>query len=334
LTLCIYLLQMREFYRWQQGLPFGATLPRAELGEWIAAQEARWDVIEAREYGPIPVPGGAALDPFDAPAVNAALRAHGLLYGAGRLSGSGAQRPVFFLAEAAGSTRREGIDVLQAGREWARGLASPPAVLAGGGEGPIVIRRESLARWGWQGYESYRLRPADSSAWQAVVQAYGLDQGFDAGLPRWLDDQVEIATLHELGEFGEARRRGDAWHRLRRQLRTRRGLLHAVALRDHLADLQSTLPALLERAEAAPLHAWFSSFDGLRAELFPCLVAAYRRWREGAGLQTVAAAVTRGRDHFEARAEHCFRLLGSGADGDTLEGALSGPAAACAPPPV
>ena len=28
MTLCIYLLQMREFHRWERGLPFGAALAR------------------------------------------------------------------------------------------------------------------------------------------------------------------------------------------------------------------------------------------------------------------------------------------------------------------
>ena len=33
MTLCSYLLQMREFHRWELGLPFGAPLARdAETG--------------------------------------------------------------------------------------------------------------------------------------------------------------------------------------------------------------------------------------------------------------------------------------------------------------
>lgn len=335
LTLCTYLLQMREFYRWHAGLSFGAALPRAAVGEWIAAREAHWDALQAEDYRPIPTATGAGLDPFDAAAVNAAVMPQGLLYGAGRIGGAGGPRPVFFVADAVQHDRRGALEVLQAGREWARGLAAPPAALTGGGAGPIVIRRESLARWGWQGYEAHRLRPSAASAWHAVVQAYGFDDGFEIALPRWLHDQVEIATLHELGEHAETLRRGPDWDSLRGRLDSRRGWLHAVALRDHLADLHSTLPALLRRAQAAPLHAWFSTFDGLHAALFPRLAAAYQRWRGGEGLPAIVEAVARGTEHFEALALSCFSALRSGADSAELERRLSDPAAVCTadPPP-
>ena len=42
LSLCNFLLQMREFYRWEQGLPFGAALPRDAVGAWLAEREALW----------------------------------------------------------------------------------------------------------------------------------------------------------------------------------------------------------------------------------------------------------------------------------------------------
>ena len=40
LTLCIYLLQMREFHRWERGLPFGATLARDAKADTVADAEA------------------------------------------------------------------------------------------------------------------------------------------------------------------------------------------------------------------------------------------------------------------------------------------------------
>jgi len=332
LSLCNYLLQMREFFRWQAGLPFEATLSRVAVGEWIAAREAHWDALQADDYRPIPGAAGAWLDPFDAGAVNAAVQPFGLVYGAGRIGG-GSGRPVFFVADAYGHHHRAGLDVVQAGREWARGLAAPPAALAGGGEGPILIRRESLARWGWQGVEAHRLRPAGSSAWHAVVRAYGFDRGFDAALPGWLEDQVEIATLHELGEHDESRRRGGDWAGLRERLASRRGWLHATALRDHLADLNSTLPALLAREDTAPLHAWFSALDGVHAALFPRLASAYRRWCAGEGRAVLAEAVARGREHFEERARLCFAALHAGVDAAGLEQLLSGPGSACTDEP-
>jgi hypothetical protein len=34
------------------------------------------------------------------------------------------------------------------------------------------------------------------SAFAAVVQANGFDAGFEAALPRWLEDHTDVALLH------------------------------------------------------------------------------------------------------------------------------------------
>ena len=327
LSLCNYLLQMREFFRWERGLPFGATLAREEVGAWIAEREARWQACEACEYEPLALPAGGdqghaapvrTLDAFDVEAVNAVLLPQGLLYGAGLAGGT---RPVFFVAELHALGMREGLRVQQAGHELARGLAAPPAALASAADGPIVLRRESMARYGWERYEAFRLRPLPESAFGAVVQAYGFDRGFEQALPRWLAEQTEVALLHELGEHRIARRVGAAWSAMRALLPTRRAALQAAAARDQLADLASTLPALLERGAAAPLHAWFAAYDGLREAYFPALAEAYRAWRDGDGGHALRGAVARGEAHFEALVQ---RLLACHA----AEGATAGAALA------
>ena len=330
LTLCTYLLQMREYFRWERGLPLTAALPRADVGEWIAKREALWDALADEPYAALPATD-ADLDPFEADALNESLLPQGLLYGAGRLGGHDRGRPVFFLAECRARTRRDGLTVLQAGRELARGLAAPPAVLAGGGAGPIVIRREALARWCWQGYEAWTMRRREGSAWHAVVQAYGLDEGFERALPRWLDDLVEVSVLHELGEWQVGQRLGARWTTLRAALPDRRSDLHAVALRDLLADLQRTLPELLARAACAPLQAWFASFEGVRAALFPSLLAARCAWQAGQGLAPLHDAVAAGRAHFEALATQVLALHDDHDPGSAAAVAalLTGPSAVC-----
>ncbi|MFO1291457.1 MAG: hypothetical protein U1F07_00065 [Rubrivivax sp.] len=312
LALCSYLLQMREFYRWEHGLALGAALPRDAVGEWIAGREARWESLQTSPWAALPLAGDASgpLDPFDAEAVNARLLPQGLLYGAGLVGGA---RPVFFLAELHALGMREGLRVQQAGHELARGLAAPPAALAGAGDGPVVLRRESMARACWERYEAFALRPAPGSAFAAMLEAYGFARGFDAALPRWLDEHVQVALLHELGEHRVGLRLGPEWAALCAALPTRRSALQAAALRDQLADLSSTLPALLAEGAAPALHAWFAGYDGLREALFPGLVAAYRCWREGDGGRALAEAVARGRAHFEALATRLLDAHRAGA---------------------
>ena len=78
MTLCIYLLQMREFYRWERGLAFGAPLPRDAVGAWIAEREGLWATLAGQDFVPLPCgPGDRVLDPFDVDAVNAWLHPRG-----------------------------------------------------------------------------------------------------------------------------------------------------------------------------------------------------------------------------------------------------------------
>ncbi len=329
LTLCIYLLQMREFYRWERGLAFGAPLVRDAVGAWIAEREALWSALEGRGFVPLPCgPGASALDPFEVDAVNAQLRPHGLLYGAGL---AGAERPVFFLAELRSHVRRDGLDVLTAGRELARGLLAPAAMLGGGERGPVVLRQASLARWCWEKFEAWTLRPVSGTAMYAVVQAYGLDRNFEAGLPRCLEEQGETLVLHELGEHRAGRLLGPQWAEMRLALPTRRADLYARAVRDHIADLGLTLPTLLDRGADTAIHFWFANFDGVRALLCPALQDAYACWVQGDGGAALRQAATTGLAHFTRLAEAALELHGR-ADplpGAAVEAMLTAPAAVC-----
>ncbi|MDO8419298.1 MAG: hypothetical protein Q7S90_04610 [Rubrivivax sp.] len=301
MTLCTYLLQMREFHRWERGLAFGAALPRDAVGAWIAEREALWADVEDQDYRPLPLrlpgrPGDDRVEPFDVAAINEGLRPLGLLYGAGLV---GADRPVFFLAELHGRTRRDGVEVAVAGRELARGLLAPPAALGhGANERVIVLRRESLARWCWEKFEAYALRRPSGSAFHAAVQAYGLDRDFEAALPRWLDEQSEVLVLHELGEVHAGRWLDPAWATMRLALPTRRADLYARAVRDHLADFGVTLPTLLDRGADASIHVWFANYDGVRELLFPSLAGDYTQWRAGDGGAALRRAIASGHAHF------------------------------------
>jgi len=328
LPLCTYLLQMREFYRWASGRPFGAPLPRDAVGSWIAEREALWEPLQDQPFRQ-PVVDGTAFDPFDTPAVNAALAPHGLLYGAGL---AGARRPVFFVAALHGRGSRDGAEIVVGERELARGLLALPAALADEhGRPQVVLRRDAIARWCWQRYEAYALRPDRAGALGRVVAGLGLDRDFDAALPRWVDLQAELALLHEIGELHVGRRLGPGWGEMLLALPTRRGELLARALRDQLADLTGTLPALLERNDPLGLHAWFATYDGLREQLFPGLEDAYRAWCGGDSGGALRRACAIGRSHFEALAQALLlrHAQGDAAAGAAIEARLASAEAAC-----
>lgn len=327
LSLCTFLLQMREFHRWERGLPLDAPLARSEIGAWIARREALWAQLEGREFLRLPGAAGAGLDAFDADRLNAELLPQGSVYGAGW---AGADRPGFFVAEL--EELREvddGLVVQVCGREWARGLFAPPAALVGD---TIVLRRESMARWLWEKFEVFGLKRAEGP-FKAVAEAYELERDFRAGLPRMLDEQGETLILHEIGEHRVGRRLGPAWAAMRLDLQDRRADLHVRAVRDQLADLTTTLPALLERGAATAIHFWFAGYDGIRETLFPGLKQAYRDWCGGDDGASLRRACTIGEAHFMPLAEQVLALHAERGDqaGAAIAALLASPPAVCRP---
>lgn len=294
LPLCIYLLQMRELYRWEQGLPLGAALRHRDVGEWLDRREALWDELADQDYVALPLAGGAALDPFDADAVNERLLPQGLVYGAGRLAGG---RPVFLLGELMRAEQRDGLQVLVAARELARGLAAPPGALAGN---TVLLRHEALLRWLWERFEAWQLRRSEGP-FSAALGACGYSGGDPAAaLERMTEDEIETVLLHELGEHAAGAALGAGWAELRAATAGDRRIEPRLrALRDHLADCLVTLPMLLDRRAAASLHLWVAHLEGVRLDLFPALPAAYAAWRDGDHGEHFRALLARGRRHWQ-----------------------------------
>jgi hypothetical protein len=328
LPLCIYLLQMREFYRWELGLAFGAALDREAVGQWLSQRERLWSRVEACDLQPLPL-DGRLFDPQDADALNAVLTPRGLAYGAGSTA---AERPTFFLAQLhSAQTRDDGLRLQVCDRELARCLSAPPAALANGRT--IVLRRESLARWLWEKFEAFSLRRTQGP-FKALVDAYALhdSDAFIAALPRLVDEQCETLLLHELGEHQAGQWLEPGWSAMRLVLSQRRSDLHVRAVRDHLADLEVTLPTLLRRGADSSLHFWFANYDGVRAQLFPSLKQAYVAWHQGDAGLALQHATQAGSAHFRSLAEEVlalYRRAGEQAAGP-IDRLLASPSAICA----
>ena len=327
LPLCIYLLQMRELFRWEQRLALGAEVDREALGQWLACREGHWSQIEDRPWVRLPI-GGRVFDAHDVEAANVVLAPLGLVYGAGL---AGADRPTCFLAALAESKRRDdGLSLQVCGREYARGLFAPPAALVGGRV--IVLRRESLARWLWEKFEAFSLRRA-AGPMQAMADAYALHdtRAFVAALPRLVDDLCESLVLHEVGEHRAGLWLEPRWAAMRLALGERRTDLRVRAVRDHIADLEVTLPTLVGRDERNALHFWFANYEGLREQLFPTLADGYAAWRGGDAGRALLNAARVGAAHFRCLAAQILGLherLGRQAT-PAIEHLLTAPQAVC-----
>ena len=208
MTLCTYLLEMRELYRWERGAALGSSLPRAEVGAWIAEREALWETLEGADYQPLPLDGGE-VDPYDIDAVNRALAPCGLVYGAG-IGRFG--KPQFFLGVLEREESRDGMRVLVAGRELARDLSAAPAAMR---DETVSIRLESLLRVLWERVEAWTQKRREG-ALKAALDAYGYEFGNAAAIERMAAAEVETLILHELGERAAGRVLGGDWERCSR----------------------------------------------------------------------------------------------------------------------
>lgn len=269
-SLCTYLLNLREYFRWQTDLPLGAAPDRDRLGRWISGREQAWDQLRLQAeagFDPLPL-AFRRVDPFDEATINASLAPHRLVYGAG-IGLFGAQ--LFFLAEIASSTTRDGVPVLVAGRELARGLAAVPATSRAGA---IVVRGDALRRWLWTRLEG-RPRGRHSDALTVALDRYGAGEDPTAAVECIVEAAIETVVLHELGEIRAAEELGPEWEQMLAEVADRRMELLLRAVRDLLADTSVTLPALLKPGHEGALLFWLSTFDGLRRELAPDLGRAF-----------------------------------------------------------
>lgn len=299
-TLCVYLLKMREYYRWEHDMPFDASIPQEALSSWLTGREALWSRLEGEPFASIPL-SSRLHDPFDAEPINAVLNGMGYVYS----SGLGRHlKPHFFLGALEQRRVHEGYTLYISGKEYARDLTAPPAMSLGG---TIFIRRESLRRMLWEKIEEWRWnRPVN--AMQKAIACYAFDSTPEQALEQMTDREIRSVLLHEIGEITASQELGEAWENALLALPHGKAELLMRAVRDHLADALSTLPGLLDEAEPASLHFYFANLTSLRRSLFPSLVAAYEHWTHTGELAALRRLTEAGRTHWLALAREILGL--------------------------
>lgn len=290
MTMCTFLLEMREYYRWEMEIPYGARLPKDELGDWLNARESLWDTVEEEDFAPLPLTE-TGIDPFEADDINRALVPQGLVYssGLGRF-----RKPHFVLAELKRAEMREGMQVLVAGCEYARDLIAPPAAMR---DGAIFLRMDAVRRLLWNKYEEWQWKEKETALGRAFAH-YGFERDIERGLDHMAEAESEAMILHEIGEARAEALLGEPWNAMLGQLESRHAELLARAVRDHLADCLVTLPTLLEREASGSLHFYLANLSGLRRALFPALPQAYESWLADRDRAKLGELVSRGEAHW------------------------------------
>ena len=290
MTMCTFLLEMREYFRWEMEIPFHARVPKDELGDWLNARESIWNTVEEEEFEPLPL-NTSGVDPFESDVVNRELIPQGLVYssGLGRF-----RKPHFVLAQLQRQEQREGLNILVAGCEYARDLIAPPATLR---NGTIFLRMDSIRRLLWNKYEEWQWREKGTALGRAFLH-YGFDVDIERGLDRMAEAEAETMILHEIGEARAEKLLGDAWGSMLGQLHSKHAELLARAVRDHLADCLVTLPTLLQRNTYGSLHFYIANLSGLRRALFPALSTVYEAWQQNPKSDALSAVIAQGEGHW------------------------------------
>ena len=305
-TLCVYLLKMREYFRWEKGYGFADSLSQSEVGDWLKERENYWEQIEDEPFVELPL-DGRLYDPFDSAALNAALRPHGLVYSGGLGKHC---TPHFFLGKLAGSEMQANFDVLIAEQEFARDLTAPPAMTL---DGAIFVRRESLRRMIWEKIEEWRWNRLDNAMGRALA-GFDLDGDIDTALDEMTATVLDPVLLHEQGEVLAGRQLGPEWEQMLAALPRSQAEIMIRAVRDHLADALSTLPGLVAEGTDAALHFYFANLPNMHKHLFPALMQAYKDWLTEGQRGSIEALIPASERHWSALAERMLELYRAGPD--------------------
>ena len=301
-SMCIFLLKMREYYRWEQKIPLSKKIPREEVGIWMANREESWEPIENEEYMPLTI-GNESFDAFDTQNINTRLLPHGYIYNSGR---GVFAKPHFTLGKLHTQETRENISILISEQEYARDLVAPPATFL---NKTIFISRESLKRFLWEKIEEWKWNKRTDVPMAQVMKCYQHHANdMEMLLNVFADNETENTILHELGEAKAGMLLGDEWEQMLGSLACTKAEFKVRAVRDHLADCISTLPELIETQNTASLHFYFANMTGLRKLFFPLLLNGYQSWLSSGDLTVLEMCCRQGEEHWYKVANHMLGL--------------------------
>ena len=269
LSLCSFLLLIRNFYKWEKGYPPWQEEDSPVVMAWIDERETLWESIAEVPYHDLAL-CGEQLDPFDLEQINVEMEPHGLLYGAGYAYGL---KPTFFLGRLERMETFDGMTAHFVGNELARDIIGSPALR----QGPNIYIRRQCARfhlWDKTFERVTAKKPAILYALrrQGIADLEGLKQHLDV----LLEIHLGIMLYHEIGEscldeFDAVFKKILAafpMSPVERYLR---------ALRDVMADTHpgGTLAYIVRRKDETALALYAAFIDGFSRLLYPEIVSGF-----------------------------------------------------------
>lgn len=279
-SMCSLVLKLRNLYKWEKGLQPWSEPEAAELLDWIEARESYWEEIAEKEFRPLSL-NGRTYPADDVNAVNGNSGAQPYFYGAGH---GRSMKAIFFLAEVEDHLTMEDCPVLVLGREHAREMASPFAMVQ---EGQVLVRTEPLRYFLYDHIQE--LRSSCRSSFRYFLNSYGLltdgeldQQKLSAALDQIAVNERHLFIYHEIGELLEDSLDSEIQRRIIGRFPGSVIEFTSRAVRDVLADThpRGLLAHLVKVRKESTLALFVSFVDGLRQELFPELGSAWKGFIE------------------------------------------------------
>ncbi|MDW3096264.1 MAG: hypothetical protein R8G33_11370 [Gammaproteobacteria bacterium] len=297
-TMCVYLMKMREYCRWDMGYSCTDLLSKEEVGEWVTQRELLWNGLEKKPFKQIEI-DDKKFDPFDTDGINSSLKSRGMVYS----GGIGVRCvPHFFLGRLDQTTSYDDYQVVISSEECARDLGAPPAMTL---ENKIFIRKESIRRMLWEKLQEWQWHKIDNAASRAF-SFYDFKNDLDAALDQMTEVESHSIILHEQGEIKTAQILGEQWKQLLASVSHARLELILRAVKDFYADSISTLPTLISENNEASIHFYAANMNPIRKQLCPSFLSAYQQWCEDSNLIRLQNWLSTSATHW---AKICQQLL-------------------------
>ncbi len=300
-TLCIYLLKMREFYRWEQALGFDDRIANDDIGSWLTERESLWESLEGTPFNNLSI-GDEKYEPFDIDGINNALQKKDLVYSAGYIQRG---KPHFFLADVTAVQQQDGYRIIICGKEHARELSAPPALSQGK---TIFIRSESLRRTVWEKVEESLWNKQQSPLVRAIA-CYDFENDLLESLTQLCDREIKTLVAHEIGEIMAGELLGETWQKMISVADHPPLELMLRSVRDNLADCLMTIPDIIKNVEPARLHFYIANIGNMRKAQFPALREAYNKWLEDDSLEYLEKISLQGQEHWLSVATNLQELF-------------------------
>jgi hypothetical protein len=282
-SICTLVLKLRNLYKWENCMEPWQEPDSPVLLDWIAAKEDFWENMHDKPFMPLPV-RSKTVDPFQLPEINAHLSSDGLVYGAGY---GRSMKAVFFIAQILEDRVLEGCPVLILGKEEARELSSPFAMLQ---DGTIIIRKEPLRFFFWD--QIQEINPSCRIAMQQALARYDLiSAGGSLNREKLIDifdaiveQEIDIFVYHEIGESQKNQLDSETLKKIVGAFPATPLELLARAVKDILADTHAKglLSHIIAREKKSSLGFYISFLDGMRKLLCPEISEASKSfWKNG-----------------------------------------------------